>query len=396
METAKRIRDRAGYGAGDGKDTPSRSSLSALKVLILVGGDATERVVSQASGIAAAQALVSRGHQVQLLDPATWIRVEAGPESDPAELSRALGMKSSRAALVREDVPPEEARRRGRAIVPALSSLADGSVDVVFNLLHGGAGEGGVVSGVLDLLRVPYVGSEVGSSAVAMDKAHAKSVLGEFGIPIAPHFLWDPTGTESRPEVVRGTPGDEDIAKLGGYPVVVKPMAEGSTVGITIVRSPDDWEAARRTSSPYAHPTRGLMVERFVPGRELTVGVVGEDVLPVVEIVPGEGFYDFERKYTSGASQYICPADISAGESKRIQDYALSAFQALGCRDYARVDFRLADDGELACLEVNTVPGMTATSLLPMGAKAVGIDFGELLEILCRIALSRAAGERKD
>ena len=268
-------------------------------------------------------------------------------------------------------------------MVPSLALLASDPVDVVFSLLHGGAGESGLVSGVLSMLGVPYVGSDALSSAAAMDKGIALSVIEEHGVPVAAHTYWrDVTQPLTAAEV--------DL--LGGYPVVVKPFAEGSTVGITIVRESGDWARAAEVGGPYVHPTRGLLVEHYVPGKELTVGMLGHDPLPLVEIVPQEGFYDFARKYTKGSSQYIVPAPVDADLARRLQEHARVAFRELGCRDFGRVDFRVSDDGEVACLEVNTIPGMTATSLLPMAAKAIGIEFGELCELLCRMGWKRGKG----
>jgi D-alanine-D-alanine ligase len=187
-------------------------------------------------------------------------------------------------------------------------------------------------------------------------------------------------------------PGDDWIEKLGGYPVVVKPLLEGSTVGLTIVKDPADWDTAWRNGASFAHPTRGLLVEEYIPGREITVAIVTGEALPVIEIVPKSGFYDFEHKYTKGETEYLVPAPLPEATASRLQELALTAFRTLGCRDLARVDFRLTEAGEPYCLEINTLPGMTATSLVPMASRTIGIEFDELLEILSRIAMSRQAG----
>ena len=368
MDVANRIREQAGQVPGQ------------LEVAVLLGGESTERVVSLASGIAVGAALVERGHRVTLFDPATLARVDAEGVADRRELARRLGLLSSSEALVSEPVRPEEVNRRRRRVVPSLTLLSTDRVDVAFNLLHGGCGEGGLVNGVLGMMGVPYVGSDFISSAAAMDKGVALAILREHGIPTAAHLFWRDLSVP---------PSPVEIHALGGYPVVVKPLAEGSTVGITIVRGPDDWSGAVLTGAPYAHPVRGLLVEHFVPGRELTVGILAGEALPVVEIVPQDGFYDFTRKYTKGASQYLVPAPVDAGTAARLCEHAGVAFRELGCRDYGRVDFRVSDEGEIACLEVNTIPGMTATSLLPMAAKDVGIGFGELCELLCAMGRSR-------
>jgi D-alanine-D-alanine ligase len=256
---------------------------------------------------------------------------------------------------------------------------------------------------MLELLGLPYVGSDPIASALAMDKGHAKDVMAAAGVPVAPQFLWlaDPGVARGRDldaaapaGLCRGrTPDHAALEPLGGYPVVVKPLCEGSTVGITIVRSEADWEAAWRVGAPYAHPTRGLLVERYIAGREITVAVVADHALPVVEIVPQSGFYDFTRKYTKGQTEYRVPAPVEPEIAQRLQSLALTAYRALGCRDLARVDFRLSPDDEPYCLEVNTLPGMTEMSLVPMAARAVGIEFEELLEILSRLAIRRGTQE---
>jgi D-alanine-D-alanine ligase len=268
--------------------------------------------------------------------------------------------------------------------VPALTELEALDLDVALSVLHGGAGEGGIVPGILELLGIALVGSDATSSAVSMDKSHAKDVLRGAGIPVARDFAWMDGGSASPKR-----PSDSAIASLGGYPVVVKPFAEGSTFGISIVRSETDWPRAAEVVRPFLHRSRGAMVERYIPGRELTAAVLLGVALPVVEISPREGFYDFERKYTSGASHYTVPADLPGPLTAQMQSWARRAYRALGCQDLVRVDFRLADDGEIACLELNTLPGMTRTSLFPMAADAVGIDFSELLDILCRTAAKR-------
>jgi D-alanine-D-alanine ligase len=356
-----------------------------LEIVVLLGGESSERVVSLASGIAAGAALVERGHRVTLFDPATLARVDVEGRVDRDELVRRIGLRSGTEALVGETVRAEEASRRRRRLVPSLTLLSTDAFDVALNLLHGGAGEGGLVNGILAMMDVAYVGSDPLSSAAAMDKGVALAVLAEYGVPIARHWLW---------RDLSAPPPEACVASLGGYPLVVKPLAEGSTVGITIVRSAQDWDAAAQSGRPHAHPTRGLLVEHFVPGRELTVGILAGEALPVVEIQPTEGFYDFAHKYTKGASRYLVPAPLDEGIAATLREHARVAFRELGCRDFGRVDFRLADDGEIACLEVNTIPGMTATSLLPMAAREIGIEFGELCELLCRMGCGRAREKR--
>jgi len=378
--TADRIRAQA-------KGGPKR-----LRVCVLLGGNAAERPVSIASGLAVSEALLSRGHGVTVLDPATGIRFERVPE-DRGEAESRLGLIRKGQGLVREEVSTEEAVARTRRIVPSLAELDPSEFDVVLSVLHGGVGEGGAVPAMLELVGLPYVGSDPISSAVTLDKEFTKRVLQAAGVPVARDWLWNPAASEESARRCRQARPDESwLEKVGGYPVVVKPLLEGSTVGLTIVNDPSGWDAAWSNGAPYAHPERGLLVEEYVPGREITVAVVAGEALPVVEIVPKSGFYDFEHKYTKGETEYHVPAPLAESTAARLQMLALVAFRELGCRDLARIDFRLTEADEPYCLEINTLPGMTGTSLVPMASRTIGIEFDELLEILSRIAIARQGG----
>jgi D-alanine-D-alanine ligase len=357
------------------------------RACVLLGGETGEREVSLCSGAAVAEALLRRGHSVQLLDPAT------GRSDHLAAGALATALIPDYAAL-----PPDPGR-----LLSSLLELDSTQTDLVVIILHGGAGEGGLIQAVLELRGIPYTGSGPGPSNLAMDKVLAKRIFRAEGIPVAEEFLWKPWGNDEaqapcpavmeaiepprRPSVVPPLAGALD--HVGGYPVVVKPIAGGSTVGLTIVRDASQWEEAAAKAAGQIDPERGLLVERFIPGREITVGILEDRALPVVEIVPRTGFYDYQRKYTKGETDYQVPADLPERLAARLQDRALGAYRALGCRDMARVDFRLDPGGSDYCLELNTIPGMTATSLLPMAASAIGIAFDELVEILCRRSLSR-------
>lgn len=329
-----------------------------------------------------------------MLDPATGTRFERTLD-DRAEAESRLGLSMRGQGLVREEgVSEEETTARTRRIVPSLAELDSTEIDVVISELHGGVGEGGAVPAMLDLLGLPYVGSDPISSAVTLDKEHTKRVFQAAGIPVARDWLWTPQGSPdlSESRCTQRQPDDVWLEKLGGYPVVAKPLMEGSTVGLTIVNAPSEWDTAWKNGAPYAHSTRGLLVEEYIPGREITVAVVADEVLPVVEIVPKSGFYDFEHKYTKGETEYRVPAPLAEATAARLQQLALTAFRTLGCRDLARIDFRLTEADEPYCLEINTLPGMTGTSLVPMASRTIGIEFDELIEILSRIAMSRHAG----
>jgi D-alanine-D-alanine ligase len=229
-----------------------------------------------------------------------------------------------------------------------------------------------------------------------MDKRAAKVLFERAGVPTP---RWRVVSAEPglSPETRGGSPHFPsdveidravDIARdLGGYPLVVKPNDQGSTVGLTVVREASELEPALRLAGRYANH---ILVESYVPGKELTVAVLGGEALPVVEIAPAGGMYDYESKYGAGMSEYTCPALLSEELTARLRQSALTAFAALGCRGYARIDYRLTPDEEAYCLEVNTVPGMTELSLVPMAAAAVGIDFGELVERIAFMAAESA------
>ena len=254
----------------------------------------------------------------------------------------------------------------------ALPSLKE--ADVVFLGLHGGFGEDGIIQALLDLAGIRYTGSGHLASALAMDKDLSKHLFRRAGVQTAD---W----TMARREA-----GDEQLGRLG-LPVVVKPSKQGSTVGLSIVKRREDLAVAIAEAFQYDDE---VMLEQFVPGRELTVGILGDEALPVGEIIPKHEIYDYECKYTPGMADEVFPAHISSDRAREGQELARRAFQALKLRGYARIDFRMTEDGSLFCLEANTLPGMTQTSLIPQAAAAAGISFPELCE---RIALYAVSSE---
>jgi D-alanine-D-alanine ligase len=264
-----------------------------------------------------------------------------------------------------------------RALEP--DSRAPG-VDVAFIALHGRGGEDGTIQGLLELLGVPYTGSGVLASALAVDKVISKRVFKAEGIPTAP---WCDFHTDNCADAHALA---ADVLRAMGLPVVVKPVSEGSTIGISIVRREQDLPRAIEDAARYdAH----VMAEAFVPGVEITAAILGNrrpQVLPLVEIVPQSGFYDYEAKYTPGATEEIVPARIDDATARRARDAALAAFEALGCRGVARVDMIVGSAGPVV-LEVNTIPGMTETSLVPRAAEALGIGFPQLLDRIIELAL---------
>lgn len=302
-------------------------------VAVLMGGWSSERPVSLNSGKACADALEGAGYRV-----------------------------------TRIDVDREIA-----------GLLADLRPDVCFNALHGPYGEDGTIQGVLEILEIPYTHSGVLASALAMNKPKAKHVLKAAGVPVAEHRIVD------RFEAAK--------AHVMAPPYVVKPPAEGSSFGVLIV--PADATNPPQQLGTNAWPYGDtVMVERYVPGRELTCGVMGDTALGVIEVVPmGEGFYDYDAKYRPGGSRHILPAPLKPFVYQNVQRLAVEAHRALGCRGVSRSDFRFDDrgdgTGDIVCLEVNTQPGMTATSLVPEMAAHAGVDFGALVSWIVEDASCR-------
>ena len=252
-------------------------------------------------------------------------------------------------------------------------------IDFAFILLHGLLGEDGTVQGFLELLGIPYQGSGVLGSALAMDKNLAKEMYRLHGLPVADWEMVDVRG---------GTTASELIERLG-LPLVVKPICQGSSIGMTIARTAEDLATGIKVA--LAHDSR-VMVEQFIAGREVTAGVLGNDVpvaLPLVEIIPGEeyDFFDYTAKYKPGATREICPAPLDESLAARAQQYGLAAHRALQLRGYSRTDMILTQEGRFVLLETNTIPGMTATSLFPQAAAAYGLPFPALLETLIELGM---------
>jgi D-alanine-D-alanine ligase len=334
-----------------------------MRVAVLFGGTSAERDVSIASGAEVIRALREVGYEVVAVDSA---KGALAPSEESRLLATGVGRK-----------PPEEEDlaeiRKGSTLLPAMSSLHD--VDVVFLALHGGTGEDGTIQAVLDLTGVPYVGSGHRSSATAMDKDLSKRLFRAAGIP-TPDWLMAPV----------------DPAEVGpalGYPLVVKPNKQGSTLGLTVVRHPEELSAAIELA--YRHDDE-VMLEGYVAGRELTCGILGDRALAVGEIISRSDVFDYESKYQEGGAEEIFPANIPEALTRHIQDLSLRAHRTLKLEGFSRVDFRLDGAGEPWCLEVNTLPGMTRTSLLPKSAAAAGIAFPQLCAEICRLALIRKGG----
>ena len=338
-----------------------------MRVIVLLGGDSPERDVSKVSGKAVAQALQRQGHEVLAIDTAG---PSAGQAIDFEARQPVVGGEPPSTALV----PASEAIRA----VERIGAHAFGDLDVVFVALHGGKGEDGTIQALLEFTGIPYTGSGVLASSIAMDKETAKRVFRDLGVPTPRGFA-----------AAVNAPIEEIAARVEsacGYPCVVKPNSQGSSVGVSIVQRPDQLRGAIAAGAAF---DSRLLFEEFIPGREMTVAILEDRALPVVEILPESGVYDYRSKYTPGSSRYQVPADIPADVATALQAHALRCFHGLKCRDFARIDFRLSPANEPYCLEVNTIPGMTPTSLVPKAAKAAGMEFDEIVDRLVRMAAAR-------
>lgn len=306
-----------------------------MRVLVLMGGTSAEREVSLRSGAAVVKALLNKGHQAEGLDF----------NSD------------------------------------AINAIKAYAPDVVFIALHGKPGEDGTVQGLLDLLKIPYTGSGLATSAICIDKVLTKKYLTGEGIPTAPY------------EIISQSAYQQDTGRIGSYladklgvPLVVKPPTQGSSIGTLIVKDRSQIRPALEQAFLY---DREVLVEQFIAGSEVTVAILGNneiEVLPIIEITSVNEFYDYDSKYTQGKCEHIIPARISQDTKQTIEHIAAQTYQLLGCRGFARVDFRIDESGNPFVLEVNTIPGMTEMSLVPDAARAAGISFTELVDRIVKLA----------
>jgi D-alanine-D-alanine ligase len=337
-----------------------------MRLVVLTGGATAERAVAFASASQIVAALRSRKHDVSVVDTAGGLLDE---QAERDLLGGAVGT-----APPSVDALAERERRmlsEGLAELPALRDAA-----VIFLAVHGGALEGGTLQAVLDVIGVPYTGSGPLASALAMDKDLSKRLFRATGVPVPAWFM---------------TPvAAEDVSTALGWPVIVKPSKQGSSVGLTLVKKAQDLGDAVKLAARYDDE---VMAEQFIPGRELTVGVLGDMPLPVGEIVPKHELFDYETKYTPGMSEETFPAKIETLLARQLQEYALMAHRALKLSGYSRIDFRVSPEGDIFCLEANSLPGMTRTSLFPQAAQAAGIPFPELCERIARLARNNQAGK---
>lgn len=347
-----------------------------MKIVVLAGGLSPERNVSLSSGSKVCQTLRDRGHEVAFVD--MYLGTDKAPES---LFGAALPADLTKVAPVAPDLEQLKAQRGGGESLfgPGVLELCQ-MADVVFLALHGACGEDGRVQAALALLGIPFTGSGYLSSAIAMDKDLTKRMVAPAGV-ITPKW-----------ETITYT--EDDIAALTQrleLPCVVKPVDSGSSIGVAIAHTRQELEAALRAGLALGGHS---VVEQYIKGREIGVGIFEGKALPSIEIIPKEGFYDYENKYQPGAADEICPAEISPEWEERLAQAALTVFRTLGLSVYSRADFIVTEDGTPWFLEINTLPGMTPTSLLPQEAAAVGIEYGELCERIIYASLeARKAGK---
>ena len=329
-----------------------------MKIFVLAGGMSPERDVSLSSGALIATALMERGHSVALADVYKPINT-----AEIDKMFRSEGKYEYRVPASEPDLDNlkkdfgEGERLIGRGIIELCEKA-----DAVFLALHGGMGEDGRIEALLESCGIKHSGSDYASCHLAMDKALTKAIFESNGIPTPKWNLYC----------------DEDISEIP-TPCVVKPCGCGSSVGVTIVETPRELEKAISLAKSYGAK---VMIEEKITGREFSVGILGGKALPAIEIIPKTGFYDYKNKYQAGATEEICPADLTESQAEEMGRIALRAHNALGLGMYSRLDFLMDRDGNFFCLEANALPGMTPSSLLPQEAKAAGIDYITLCEMI--------------
>lgn len=348
-----------------------------MDIVVLAGGLSTERDVSFVTGNMVSKALRANGHRVILLD------VFMGYSDQPEDLtgiferSEEVSVTVSEIPTVAPDLAAVKKSRKDQSdcfFGPNVIDLCR-MADIVFMALHGENGENGKVQAAFDLYGIKYTGTDYLSSALAMNKEMAKVLFRAHHIPT-------PGGISmKRSEKIH------DFKDTGlTLPCVVKPCCGGSSIGVSIIRSEEEYERALEEAFRYEEE---ILIEDYIEGREFSVGVVEGKALPVIEIAPVEGFYDYKNKYKAGSAVETCPADLPKEISEKMQYYAEEVVKALGLKTYSRMDFLLNKENEMFCLEANTLPGMTATSLLPQEAAAVGISYEELCEKLIQISFDK-------
>ena len=345
-----------------------------MNVALIIGGLSAEREVSLASGKGILAALRELGHNVKVIDPIYGDK----------EVSEEIIFKD----MVSREYPTLEKlesikETSYRNVLTCINSRLFDDIDIAFIGLHGKFGEDGRIQTLLEMRNIKYTGSGVLSSAITLDKDISKVILEKNNIK-TPDWI---TYYKHQPYDAKKI--RQEAKNSIGFPCVIKPNDEGSTVGLTIAQPEiSDEEFSKALELAFSYSDK-VIIEEYIKGRELTVPVIGDKALPVIEIKPKDGFYDYEHKYTKGMTEYVCPAELEPEIEKLTKEAALKAHNSLECTVYSRVDFMLGEDNELYCIEANTLPGMTETSLVPKSAKALNISFSELIEQLIQISLNK-------
>ena len=348
-----------------------------MKIVVLAGGLSTERDVSLVSGAGICRTLRERGHEAFLLDVYLGFPYDADKLKEVftlpgAGLEIAEGIKTTEPDLAAIKI--SRADQSDCFLGPNVIEICR-MADIVFMGLHGDVGENGKLQATFDLLGIRYTGPNYLGSALAMDKGIAKKIFKMSGVPT-------PLGTS-----IKKAQKDVTLAELNlSLPVVVKPCSGGSSIGVYIVDTEEAYREAIEKSFKYEDE---VVIEPYIKGREFACGIIGGKALPIIEIIPKTGFFDYANKYQAGATEEICPAPIPEEIAQKMQRATELAFKSLKLDIYSRADFLLDEKGDIYCLEVNTLPGMTATSLLPQEAKAAGIEYGELCELIIEKSLAR-------
>lgn len=321
-----------------------------MKVCILLGGASTERNVSIHSGLTIAEALRKKNHKFKFLDPATPLK----------KMDNFI--KSLDTISVETQNFDKLKKMHDQYFIKQIEWIKEENFDIVFNALHGGNGENGVISAVLQIAGIPFTGSEYMASAIAMDKYRTKKLLNSIGVLTSPFELH--TSPTKFPRSL-------------SFPLVIKPNDAGSSVGLSIVKKEKNILNETKKALKYS---REYIIEKYINGRELTAPIICDETYPLVEIVPKSGVYDYRSKYGQGMNEYIVPPLIDNSVMERIKISAKKVWNILGMKNYGRIDFRLNENNEAFCLEANTLPGMTNASLLPKSAKYSGLEFHDLIE----------------
>lgn len=351
-----------------------------MDIVVLAGGLSTERDVSFKTGSMVAAALKENGHRVILLDVFMGYGEQEVDLSGIFDRADEISVKVSDIPEVAPDLAAVKASRKDQSpcfFGPNVIRMCQ-MADIVFMALHGENGENGKVQAAFDLFGVRYTGSDYLSSAIAMNKGMAKKLFVEAGIPT-------PMGISMTRET-----REDDVTKLNLHlPCIVKPCCGGSSIGVTIVKDAAEFKAALDEAFRWENE---LVIEEFIEGREFSVGVIEGKALPVIEIAPIQGFYDYKNKYKAGSAVETCPAELPEEVSAQMRHYAEEVAKVIGLDTYSRSDFLLDKDNKMYCLEANTLPGMTPTSLLPQEAAVVGVNFNELCEKLIEISMKKYEG----